>query len=72
VRPFRDFRSSAQEGVTTDTAKGEVESAAGVTETMRKGQQDPNIIRSPAWWNTRSTADGKPLKSGSESEKPEN
>ncbi len=34
---------------------------ATVTPEMMAAQKDPNFMGSPAWWSTRSTADGKPL-----------
>ena len=47
---------------TTTTSTGEVSSiSANVTPAMLKAQDDPNLIGSPAWWKTHSTADGKPL-----------
>jgi len=34
---------------------------APVTPEMMAAQKDPALMGSPAWWSTRSTADGKPL-----------
>jgi hypothetical protein len=53
--------------VTTNTSTGAVSadtSAAGRSAGMNKGQDDANVIGTPAWWKTRATADGKPLGAG--------
>jgi len=51
----------------TATSNGDVASSpkmpmgATVTPESVAAQKDPAIIGTPAWWSTRSTADGKPL-----------
>jgi hypothetical protein len=56
---------------TTTTSTGEVSSiSANVTPAMLKAQDDPNLIGSPAWWKTHSTADGKPLSAKSQTGTP--
>ena len=56
-------RDSVTSTTVTSTSTGEVSSSQGstVTPEMLKGQQDPNIIGSPAWWKSHATADGKPI-----------
>jgi hypothetical protein len=55
---------------TTTTSTGDVSTIdANVTPAMLKAQDDPNLIGSPAWWKTHSTADGKPLQSKSQTSK---
>jgi hypothetical protein len=58
-------RSSTSRDTVTSTSTGDVSSsrsqASSVTPEMLKGQQDPNIIGSPAWWKSHATADGKPI-----------
>jgi len=57
---------------TTTTSTGEVSSiSANVTPAMIKAQDDPNLIGSPAWWKTHSTADGKPLSAKKQTGTPE-
>ena len=57
-------RSSPSRDTVTSTSTGDVSSSSQgstVTPEMLKGQQDPNIIGSPAWWKSHATADGKPI-----------
>lgn len=58
---------------TTTTSTGDVSSTSdiskNVTPAMIKAQDDPNLIGSPAWWKTHSTADGKPLDAKNQSSK---
>ena len=63
-------KTSSAKQTTTTTSTGDVSSiSANVTPAMIKAQDDPNLIGSPAWWKTRSTADGKPLASKSQTSK---
>jgi hypothetical protein len=57
-------RSTTKTDTVTSTSTGDVSSSSqtsNVTPEMLKGQQDPNIIGSPAWWKSHATADGKPV-----------
>lgn len=57
-------RTSPSRDTVTSTSTGDVSSSSqrsSVTPEMLKGQQDPNIIGSPAWWKSHATADGKPI-----------
>jgi hypothetical protein len=68
AQPAPQEDTSKQE-VTTEAAGGEVAPAGGnVSEEARQAQKNAEIIGSPAWWSTRATADGKPLKGGTEPE----
>jgi hypothetical protein len=58
--------SSASQTTTTTASTGDVSSSSNVTPAMLKAQDDPNLIGSPAWWKTHSTADGKPLSAKSQ------
>jgi hypothetical protein len=42
-------------GAPSDSSRRETSGATGTA-----GQNDPNLIGSPAWWRTHLTADGKP------------
>lgn len=42
-------------GSATDSSRTEMPGSTGTA-----GQNDPNLIGSPAWWRTHLTADGKP------------
>ncbi len=44
---------------TTTASSGEV--SENVPQHAIAEQKDPNLIGSPAWWTTHSTADGKPM-----------
>jgi hypothetical protein len=58
--PTSTAPTTAPGTVTRTTSTGTVIGTTTVTEAMLKAQQDPNLIGSPAWWSTHSTADGKP------------
>ena len=48
-------------GAPTDTSRREMPGATAATaSTGTAGQNDPNLIGSPAWWRTHLTADGRP------------
>ena len=59
-----------QPPTTTTTASSSGEVAEHVPPKAIEEQKDPNLIGSPAWWATHSTADGKPLSAAGERRKP--
>ena len=62
--PAQPGTTPTQGAVTRTTSAGSVAGQpAGVTQQALNAQHDPNLIGSPAWWQTHSTADGKPKKS---------
>lgn len=69
-------KTSAAKQTTSTTSTGDVSSSSSdisknVTPAMIKAQDDPNLIGSPAWWKTHSTADGKPLDAKTQTGKPQ-
>jgi hypothetical protein len=62
--PTQPATPATQGAVTRTTSAGSVAGEpAGVTQQAMNAQHDPNLIGSPAWWQTHSTADGQPKKS---------
>jgi hypothetical protein len=57
-------QDTAQKNVTSTSTGAIASESTGANRTMNKGQDDANVIGTPAWWKTRSTADGKPLGAG--------
>jgi hypothetical protein len=63
TNPARDSASEygnqgTRMGAPSDSSRREQAPATGASSTA--GQNDPNIIGSPAWWRTHLTADGRP------------
>ena len=60
MNPARDTASEygnqrTRMGAPSDSSRIEQSSGASTA-----GQNDPNLIGSPAWWRTHATADGRP------------
>ena len=57
-------QDTSQRNVTTTSTGAVATDTTGTRSSMNKGQDDAKVIGTPAWWKTRSTADGKPLGAG--------
>lgn len=59
---MKDTSATKPVQAATATSTGDVSGpGADVTQAMLAAQKNPNIIGTPAWWTTHSTADGKPM-----------